>query len=155
MTVSDESKNTAIAQLTYVKPKDVTSPRDVWQLIDIIYDGGMDKIVVALGLWDKAPVLALRWNGNLERPKGHPLLSVHPTWFVLPQMFNLPILAAVAVELYRHPVQPFNQTIQQLEQPLQTLYGTRFNRALSLIKHPMLERVVATTEHVLSSRLLA
>ena len=155
MTLLKEIETTASDNSAYIKPQDVTSPREMWQLIDMVYDGGMDKIAVALGLWDKSPVLALRWNGTAARPKGHPMLSVHPTWFVLPQMFNLPILAGVAVELCRHQPRPINQVIGQLELPIQKLYDSRFNRALSLIRHPVLERTLTIVANLPTPKMLS
>jgi hypothetical protein len=65
-------------------PKSVTSPQRRWQMVRVIYDGGADGYSVALGFWDKEPVLATRWNGPIEG-LGHPTSFAYPVWFIQPR----------------------------------------------------------------------
>jgi hypothetical protein len=70
---------------THIPPSDVISPKNHWALIAVVDDGGPGKIAVALGKWDHAPVLAMRWNGDgAKNPIGNPQSRGLPTWFVLP-----------------------------------------------------------------------
>ena len=62
-------------------PRDAVSPRANWQLIDVLYEA--EHWSMALGRWDKRPVLAQRWNGD-EGEKGNPVSHGFPTWFVMP-----------------------------------------------------------------------
>lgn len=66
-------------------PRDALSPRDRWQLIDILYED--EDWSMAIGRWrdddDARPVLAQRWNGA-EGEKGNPVSHGFATWFVIP-----------------------------------------------------------------------
>lgn len=58
-----------------------------WKLAEVIFDGGPTgprSFAVAVGTWEEEPRLAIRWNCNPSRPKGHPHSSGHPVWFILP-----------------------------------------------------------------------
>ncbi|MFO1486001.1 MAG: hypothetical protein U1F71_21750 [Verrucomicrobiaceae bacterium] len=67
----------------------MSSPKDRWHLIGIVYDRGEHDSSVAFGEWDGDACLASRWNGSLndERSnKGNPISNFQPTWFVLPDL---------------------------------------------------------------------
>lgn len=89
----------------YVKPTDVTSPKDKWQLQEIIWDGGASssaatQFALALGTYNGKSTLAMRWNGTDEdgaASKGTPLIATHPTWFFLPNMLDAGVLITMAV----------------------------------------------------------
>lgn len=74
-----------------MKPQDVHSPQLRWSLIDVLYDGGEDDgehegDAVAIGRWDRKPVLAIRWNGAPDK-LGNPVSTGKATWFVLPKWY--------------------------------------------------------------------
>ena len=75
-----------------VRPQDVKSPKDHWVLIDVLVEERPWSL--ALGEWDGERCLAARWNGDDARPKGNPVSHGIPTWFVLPDDFIGPLLAA-------------------------------------------------------------
>jgi hypothetical protein len=68
-----------------VRPQDVKSPKEHWTLIDVLVETADWSL--ALGEWDGDRRLAVRWNGDDERPKGNPVSHGIPTWFVLPDEF--------------------------------------------------------------------
>ena len=70
--------------MSYIKPEDVTSPKKIWQLDKILYDGGEGKWSAAEGQWDGETVLAIRWNGSKDKPIGNPQSTGYPTWFIVP-----------------------------------------------------------------------
>ena len=84
--------------MSYLNPRNVTAPKEQWELIDILYDKGEEDHSVALGLWEGTLCLACRWNGCTEdkkRKKGNPISNFQPTWFILPR----PISEAMYKEL--------------------------------------------------------
>ena len=70
---------------THVEPSDVHAPKRHWQLFHVLFDGGPDKSSLAIGRWDEQPVLAMRWNGNENKPLGNPQSRGLSTWFVVPE----------------------------------------------------------------------
>ena len=76
--------------MSYVKPKDVESPKSRWILHRVLRDGGDGGWSAAEGQWkDDDGVwryrLALRWNGGSEAKKiGNPQSRGNPTWFLVP-----------------------------------------------------------------------
>lgn len=74
----------------HVNPKDVRSPRESWNLIDVLYDGGPgpDAYALAIGDWEGNRRVAIRWNGTDDKPAGNPQSRGIATWFVLPPDFN-------------------------------------------------------------------
>jgi len=73
--------------MSYLSPAKVTSPKDHWTLVGVIYDLGEHDWSLSLGEWDGTPCLASRWNGSLndeKANKGNPISNFQPTWFVLP-----------------------------------------------------------------------
>lgn len=69
--------------MSYIKPENVTSPKDYIANIEVIYDGGENGCSIARFLWDGNLSIGIRWNGNAENPKGYPLSSGHPVWTLL------------------------------------------------------------------------
>ena len=69
---------------TYIKPVEVQAPKRFWSLIHVIFDGGADGSSLAIGYWEKKPVLAMRWNGTDKNPLGNPQSRGLPTWFIVP-----------------------------------------------------------------------
>lgn len=73
------------------QPSDVHSPKRLWSLVHVLFDGGVGRpdnpsgSSLAIGLWDSKPVLAMRWNGNEDNPIGNPQSRGLPTWFVVPE----------------------------------------------------------------------
>lgn len=70
-------------------PSNVDSPRDRWQLIRVLHNGVTTGTgwSLALGLWDRKPCLAKRWDGDGPDGKGHPISSGHAVWFIEPDEF--------------------------------------------------------------------
>ena len=77
---------------TYIPPDAVKSPKDRWQRDKVLRDGGPHGWSVARGKWDGEPRLAIRWNGDEERPRGNPLSNANPTWFMLPEELEFGLL---------------------------------------------------------------
>ena len=78
-------------QSGYVRPGEVRSPRRYWTLSDEepLYDGGENEWSAAWGEWTGEDghakrCIGVRWNGNDEKPLGHPSGHGHATWFILP-----------------------------------------------------------------------
>ena len=68
----------------YTPPDQVHSPKSRWSLIKVLEDLGENATSIAVGHWDKEPVLAIRWNGTEPNPIGNPQSRGLPVWFVLP-----------------------------------------------------------------------
>lgn len=70
----------------YIYPKDVLSPKGV-QVLEVIHDPGENEIAVARIVWenmfDNEELVAIRWNGDTDMPRGNPVSHGQPTWFVL------------------------------------------------------------------------
>jgi hypothetical protein len=86
--------------MPYIKPDNVTSPKDSWALNCIIYDEGEGKIAVAYGVWDKERVIAMRWNGknDLHKELGNPQSSGNATWFILPREIGITIVKDILIK---------------------------------------------------------
>ncbi|HZR55606.1 MAG TPA: hypothetical protein VFA74_01945 [Terriglobales bacterium] len=70
--------------MSYVQPQEVLSPKNkVGGIVEVIHDPGEDHMCVARILWENAEVVAIRWNGNEERPLGNPVSTAKPTWLVV------------------------------------------------------------------------
>lgn len=81
----------------YTRAQDVHSPQDRWTLVKVVYDQGESLFAVAIGTWRRLdgteePRLAMRWNGDEERPAGTPSSRGYATWFIVPD----PLAAAIA-----------------------------------------------------------
>ena len=71
--------------MPHTNPQDVISPRTKWRLLKVLYDGGEDGWAAAEGTWDGEPVVGIRYNGNPDKPLGHPISNSRPVWFILPE----------------------------------------------------------------------
>jgi len=70
--------------MSYVRPEEVLSPRNrVGGVIEVIHDPGENGMSVARIIWDQEPAVAVRWNGDSDRPLGNPMSRRQPTWFVV------------------------------------------------------------------------
>jgi hypothetical protein len=75
--------------MSYVRPEEVLSPKNhVVRVLEVIHDPGEEQMVVARLLWrndngSEIEVLAERWNGNTDRPRGNPVSRGYPTWFIV------------------------------------------------------------------------
>lgn len=74
--------------MNYIQPADVDSPKKRWRLDKVLFDSGKGEWSIAEGQWDHngrwKDVLAIRWNGSDELPKGHPQSRGLATWFIVP-----------------------------------------------------------------------
>lgn len=85
-------------------PDEVTAPRLHWALIKILFRGDPDDpeqhdpegYSLAVGMWDRRPCLAIRWNANEDRPVGNPQSRGLPTWFIIPEALVKPLLSTLA-----------------------------------------------------------
>lgn len=82
-----------------VSPYKVVSPTDSLSEITVLFDG--TKITqdnfysVAYFKWNGHPTLGIRWNGEGEGSKGHPISSFHSSWFVLPDDMHAGVIAGI------------------------------------------------------------
>lgn len=72
----------------YTHPDNVLSPKGLNHgVLEVIHDPGEDGMSVARVLWgegkDEEERIAVRWNGNSEKPLGNPVSHGNPTWFLL------------------------------------------------------------------------
>lgn len=90
----------------YVKAEDVRSPKGAWNLIHVIVDNGASTEEkggwsLSVGTWYDKPRLAARWNGH-DGPEGsaagNPQSRGIPTWFILPEEFEKPLMAIVPAD---------------------------------------------------------
>lgn len=86
-TVADQPWKSLHVRL-YIPPNEVTSPRQKWALIAVLDEGSEGQAALAVGLWDKTPVLAMRWNGNAKNPIGNPQSRGLATWFIVPGKYR-------------------------------------------------------------------
>jgi hypothetical protein len=93
--------------MDWVRPQYVTSPRRSWRLDRVLVAGPEEGPSVAIGEWhgggqeDGRRVLAMRWNGTREHPKGTPQSRGYPTWFVVPSEYRSKLLEALGEEEQR------------------------------------------------------
>ena len=74
----------------YIPPEEVTSPRRNWSLIRVLERGHVpdshgQRVAISIGTWNNKTVLGMRWNGDEERPNGHPQSRGLPVWFIVPR----------------------------------------------------------------------
>ena len=84
--------------MSYVSPHEVLSPKAIWDLADVLVDGGEGGCSYALGTWDKRPRIAMRWNGTTEFPNGNPSSHGHPTWTMLDEEVQGAIVLALPAD---------------------------------------------------------
>ena len=83
--------------MPYTKPEDVTSPKKRWGRDHrVLHDEGKGGWSAAEGLWDNEAVLALRWNGDDDTPKGNPQSRGYPTWFIVPDELEGAVREAIS-----------------------------------------------------------
>lgn len=82
--------------MIYIDPANVTAPKDTIDIVEIIYDGGINSVSIARLLWEGDETFGIRWNisknewenedkrQNLKRCIGLPVSFGHPVWFILP-----------------------------------------------------------------------
>lgn len=93
-----------------MKPQDVHSPRQSWQLIEVLWDGFERDTSwsMAMGRWrdddDERwyPRLALRWDGG-AKGKGMPISTGHPVWFMVPEDMHGLLVDSDFVPLEKRP----------------------------------------------------
>ena len=78
------------------KPEDVTSPKKRWRLKRVVHAGTEADWSGAEGWWDDRAVLALRWNGDEDSPKGNPQSRGYPTWFIVPDELESAVRKAMS-----------------------------------------------------------
>src|SRR5688572_8599941 len=84
--------------MTYQNPRHVDSPRARWRLIDILHNGGDGGAALAIGKWDGATALAVRWNGSSgDNGIGSPQSRGIATWFILPDWMSESTLSSEVV----------------------------------------------------------
>ena len=72
-----------------VEPQLAVSPRNRWELLEVIHTGEGGHWSIARGNWKNREdewernVLAIRWNGA-EGERGFPGTGAHALWFILP-----------------------------------------------------------------------
>ena len=83
--------------MKYFDPKDVTSPADFINEVNVIYDGGDDSFSLAKVNWEGNDCIAIRWNvarreyDDAEKQNGNkqcvgmPSSHGYPVWFILPE----------------------------------------------------------------------
>lgn len=75
--------------MPYVKPEEVLSPRSkVLGVVEVIHNPHEGGMAVARIRWkteqgQEEDRIAIRWNGDDERPLGNPISTRQPTWFVV------------------------------------------------------------------------
>lgn len=84
----------------YTPPEQVTSPKRRWSLIKVLYDPkAANECVMALGIWDNKPALALRWNGSDDNPVGTPQSRGLATWFIVHERYHAGLLSTLSAEM--------------------------------------------------------
>lgn len=85
--------------MNYTSPREVKSPKISISNLEPIIDKGEWEYSVAVLDWEKKPRLAMRWNGGKGEDgkihPGNPQSRGLPTWFVLPDEFDIEILSAL------------------------------------------------------------
>ena len=88
--------------MNYTSPKEVKSPKISISNLEPIIDGGEWKHSVALLDWEKKPRVAMRWNGGKGEDgkihPGNPQSRGLPTWFVIPEEFDIAILGVLKMQ---------------------------------------------------------
>lgn len=82
--------------MPYVRPNDVRSPRDSWNLTHVLREGSEGEHALAIGDWEGNRCLAMRWNGTEEKPAGNPQSRGNGTWFIMPEDYNDAIIGTLS-----------------------------------------------------------
>jgi hypothetical protein len=81
--------------MSYIHPVDVTSPKAMWTLVDVVLDKGPGDCAYAIGMWNKRRSVGFRWNGSDENPIGNPQSRGLPTWTMLDRALHRAVLQQV------------------------------------------------------------
>lgn len=80
----------------YIPPKEVKSPKEFVELLEVIHDGKEEGYSIAKIKWDGKECIGIRWNITMrewndeEKKKGNkiclgmPSYFGHSVWFILP-----------------------------------------------------------------------
>jgi hypothetical protein len=79
--------------MSYILPKNVTAPKDRWQLHKVLIDGTANKPAYALGVWDGRRCIGARWNGDNDNRTGWPRIYTNPCWHILDEKLEDGVLA--------------------------------------------------------------
>ncbi len=77
---------------SYIKPETVVSPKSMFKLVEVLYDGGAGDYALSIGFWGNELTLFLRWSGTEDSPIGNPQSRGLPTWMVVPSDLHPAIL---------------------------------------------------------------
>jgi len=108
--------------MSYIKPKDVLSPKVSVSNLRPIYDEGEGKWSAALLDWDQEPSVGIRWNGQNQSP-GNPQSRGLPTWFVMPNQLGIPVLRTLLTQGLVGGEDIQRDTAQQAVQRFIALHG--------------------------------
>ena len=86
--------------MSYIKPEDVSSPKNRWQLRRGLPDGDEGGWSAAEGQWENDElwdeVLAIPWNGSAGAEIGNPRSRGLATWFIMPEELEQTVRDAIA-----------------------------------------------------------
>lgn len=84
--------------MNYMSPEIVRSPRQrLTGEIKVLEDTGANGWSLAEFIWDEAPAMGIRWNGNAENV-GTPQSRGIPTWFIVPEELHEAVRAVISKE---------------------------------------------------------
>ncbi len=79
--------------MAHVRADEVRSPKQHWQLIEVLLDRGERDCAYALGEWDGERRIGFRWNGSDENPIGNPQSRGLPTYTMLDRALHEAVIA--------------------------------------------------------------
>ena len=74
--------------MSYIRPKDVKSPKGRWHLFEVVLAGKEGACAYALGEWDGERRIGFRWNGTEDNKIGNPQSRGLPTWTMLDERLH-------------------------------------------------------------------
>ncbi len=96
--------------MPYIVPEDVASPQNRFVgLVELVYAGGENEMSVARIRWrddqdeEDRERIAVRWNGDDERPLGNPVARGHATWFIVAEYAEAGVLQAAREAAEKSP----------------------------------------------------
>jgi hypothetical protein len=108
--------------MSYVRPEEVLSPRNlVGGVVEVILNPGENRMSVARILWDGKEGIAIRWNGNCERPLGNPVSRGYATWCLVDDYLATIVEEKARAEAERSP----NSLVAQYREMAQDSYRER------------------------------
>ena len=84
--------------MSYVRPKEVKSPKAHWYLFEVVLDRGPGDAAYALGEWDAERRIGFRWNGTDENKIGNPQSRGLPTWTMLDPELHEAVVALLPAD---------------------------------------------------------